>query len=211
MIAEPLHESKAFTRSEDLSSLNERYSTETLYVERCNVGLGVFAHRDIARGEVILSIDGPTINFAETKRRGPWECMALQIGCDRYVDTRPPGVLVNHSCDPNAGISQDKCLLAIRGIRKGQEIRYDYSTTMEEKSFIMSCLCRSSACRKVVGAFSALPRQIRERYISLGIVMSFILERMDCPKTIARWHTARAIAQPEASGCPNESYENRFW
>jgi hypothetical protein len=182
MIAQPQHQSKVFTRSDDPSSLNEHYSTEMFYVERCDVGLGVFASRDIARGEIILSIGGQVIDFAETKRRGPRECMALQIGHDIYIDTRPPGVFVNHSCDPNAGISEDKYLEAIRGIRKGQEIRYDYSTTMDEQSFTMRCLCRADECRNVVGDFSTLPRQVRERYISLGIVMSFMLKRMGGPK-----------------------------
>jgi len=186
MIVEPQHDSRAFTRCEELNWLNAHYSTGMIYVERGDVGLGVFANRDIAREEVILSIEGPTIDFAETKRRGPWECMALQIGDDKYIDTCPPGVFVNHSCDPNAGIREDNHLVAIRGIRKGEEIRYDYSTTMDEQSFTMRCLCRANECRNVVGDFSTIPPQVRERYISLGIVMSFILKRMGCPKRIAR-------------------------
>jgi SET domain-containing protein len=142
--------------------------------------LGVFANRDIAPGEVILRIDGPLIDFAETKRRGPRECMAIQIGNDRYIDTQPPGVLVNHSCNPNAGIRGNKYLIALREIRKGEEIRYDYSTTMEEHSFTMQCLCGAPACRRTIGDFSTLPRHTQQKYIAQGIVMSFIPGRLNC-------------------------------
>ncbi len=152
-------------------------TTGTYYIGHCDVGLGVFANRDIEAGEKILTFGGPIIDFAETRRRGPWECMAVQIGHDRYYDTRPPGVFVNHSCEPNAGIRNDKQLVALRSIRKHEEIRFDYSTTMEEQSFTMRCLCGAASCRGMVRDFSTLPAELRQRYIAHQIVMGFIAER----------------------------------
>jgi hypothetical protein len=169
----PLHSSP-----EDLAALKQQYSTETFFIGQCEVGVGVFANREIPRGELIMAIDGPVIDFAETKRRGRQEHMAIQIAYNNYIDTRPPGVFVNHSCEPNAGIIRNKYLVALRDISKGQEIRYDYSTTMEDRSFTLRCRCGSPGCRKVVRDFSTLPMAIRERYITQGIVMSFILKRM---------------------------------
>lgn len=159
----------------DLYSLNQRYSTRRYRIDRCRFGLGVFAARNIAPGEVILAIEGPHINFAETRRRGPRECMAIQIGPDLYIDTQPPGVWVNHSCDPNCGIKADRQLTALRAIRDEEEICFDYSTTMEEASFTMECLCGAPSCRGVVRDFSTLPPALRRKYLSQGIVMSFIL------------------------------------
>ena len=103
--------------------------------------------------------------------------MAIQIGHDSYLDTQPPGVFVNHSCQPNAGIKDDKYLVALRSIGKGEEIRFDYSTTMEEQSFTMTCLCGAPQCRGVVKDFSTLPSHVRETYVEQGIVMSFIRDR----------------------------------
>jgi len=162
---------------DSVSELQARYSTEQFYLATCDVGLGLFANRDISPGERILRIEGPLIDFAETKRRGPRECMAIQIGYDTYIDTQAPGVFVNHSCDPNSGIRANHDLVALREIRKGQEIRFDYSTTMEEQSFTMQCLCGAPECRKIVSDFSTLPRQVQDRYILQGIVMRFILNR----------------------------------
>ena len=178
MNAECLIQSSPFIRSQDGLLAGGCFDTDRFVVGKCDVGLGVFANRDLAQGEHILMVGGPIIDFAETKRRGPRECMAIQIGENRYYDTRPPGVFVNHSCEPNAGIMDDSNLVALRPIRKGEEIRFDYSTTMEEQSFTMDCLCGAPTCRRVVRDFSTLPEPLRRKYISQGIVMGFILARM---------------------------------
>jgi hypothetical protein len=154
------------------------YSNATFYIDECDVGLGVFANRDIQPGEAILAFGGPVIDFAETKRRGFRECMPIQIGPNQYYDTQPPGVFVNHSCEPNAGIRNDRDLVALRPIRQGEEVRFDYSTTMEERSFTMGCMCGSLQCRHVVADFSTLPSSVRERYVAERIVMSFILQKL---------------------------------
>ena len=161
MTAEPMFQFLLIPSSPDPGWLNARHSTDKFHIRACDVGLGVFASRDLMPGEIILAIEGPVIDFAETKRRGPRECMAIQIGPDRYIDTQPPGVLVNHSCEPNAGIRENRYLTALRRIRPGQEIRYDYSTTMEEHSVTMQCLCGAPTCREWVRDFSTLPRPHR--------------------------------------------------
>jgi hypothetical protein len=166
-----------FAPQGDLEDLNRRYAGPKFFLDHCTFGLGVFARHAIGAGELILPISGPIIDFAETKRRGPKECMAIQIGPNRYFDTRPPAVFVNHSCDPNAGIKQDRFLVALRNIRAGEEICFDYSTTMEEQSFTMECGCGSPLCRKVIRDFSTLPAATRARYIAQGIVMRFIVFR----------------------------------
>jgi uncharacterized protein len=176
-ICEPKEEPGPSSHVSDITSFKQRFTTEQFYVAECNFGLGVFANRDIQAGDVILEIEGPLIDFAETKRRGPRECMAIQIGRDCYIDTQPPGVLVNHSCKPNSGIKGDRYLVALRVIRKGEEIFYDYSTTIEEQSFTMRCLCGEPGCRGIIGDFSKLPIAVQERYIGLGVVMGFISRR----------------------------------
>jgi hypothetical protein len=128
-----------------------------VYIAECNLGRGAFAKRAVRKGEIILAFGGALIDFAETKRRGPRECMAIQVGPDLYIDTQPPGVFANHSCAPNAGIRNDRDLVALRDIPKGEEIRYDYSTRMDEKSFTMACRCGAPECRQVVTDFTELP------------------------------------------------------
>jgi hypothetical protein len=194
MIAEALASSPSSADCENEELPEQRYSTEICYVGKCDVGLGIFANRDIARGETILKLSGPVVDFTEAKRRGPQNFLAIQIGEDRYIDTRPPGAFVNHSCDPNAGIRQDRNLVALRTIRKGREICFDYSTTVEQESFAMQCRCGAPGCRHVIKDFSTLPDHLRERYIAQGIVMSFIVRRSRSKRLAMRGlHFARSL------------------
>lgn len=176
IVSSPL--SQSHNQNSAIGWLNRRYGGGNFYIRECQFGLGVFACQTIGRGGLILVIEGPLIDFAETKRRGPRECMAVQVGSNRYIDTQPPGVFVNHSCDPNAGIKQDRYLVALRKIAKDEEIFFDYSTTMEEQSFTMECFCGAPGCRKIVQDFSTLPGAVQDRYVSEGIVMGFIQAKM---------------------------------
>ncbi len=153
------------------------FSNDVIRIGKCDLGHGIFANKDIAEGETILIFEGPHIDFLETKTKGSWECMPLQIDDNLYIDTLPPGVFVNHSCAPNAGIKQDKKLVALSPIFKGEEIRFDYSTTMLEKSFTMECRCGQSKCRGIVDDFDTLPPKTQSAYLDAGIVMSFIAKR----------------------------------
>ncbi len=103
----------------------------------------------------------------------------VQIGKDSYMG--PSGGLddfVNHSCDPNSGLVITNTrveLVAIRDIKSGEEITWDYSTTMYGDDWKMNCQCNSVYCRHVVGNFIDLPDEIRKKYIQLGVVPSYNL------------------------------------
>lgn len=83
---------------------------------------------------------------------------------------------MNHSCNPNCGI-RNGVLVALRNIIEGEEIAYDYSTTMDERYWTMACRCGAAACRGIVDDFRTLPEELRRQYLSLGIVMPFIAEQ----------------------------------
>jgi uncharacterized protein len=111
----------------------------------------------------------------------------LQVGSAHYIDLEPPGVFVNHSCTPDVGIRDDVMLTALRPIAVGEQICFDYSTTMWEVEacsaigdtpWAMPCLCGAVVCRGTACEFPALPAALREHYLALGIVQRFIVERL---------------------------------
>jgi hypothetical protein len=57
----------------------------------------------------------------------------------------------NHSCEPNAGIKGQIFLIAMRDIRKGEEVTFDYAMclheTKEARQYRMKCRCESPNCR----------------------------------------------------------------
>ncbi len=156
--------------------------SDKFYVGETNVGKGLFAKRKINAGEEILIFEGSAVTSKQAERLdlekyGKSMGNALQTGKDRYIYLKEPGRIANHSCNPNAGIKDDIKLVAIRDIPKGEEIRWDYSTSMDEDYWTMKCRCGEKNCRRVIKDFKYLPRDLRGRYLRLGIVQSFIVKQ----------------------------------
>lgn len=146
--------------------------------QQCRHGWGLFATRNISKGEKILSISGPMMTQADVDQRSDKQAAnALQIDEELYIDFQEPGVLVNHSCNPNAGIKEDKDFIAIKDISIGEEITWDYSTSVDT-GWTMSCHCKEKNCRKIVQDFESLPKKVQEKYLEQGIVLKYIAKKV---------------------------------
>lgn len=137
-------------------------------------GQGVFAERPYAAGEVILAFTGEDLTTAEADRRGVrHHCLDIGPGRQLFVD--PPARFLNHSCDPNAGLRDAVTLVAVRAISEGEEIVFDYSTCVPDRSWSLDCRCASSLCRGRVVAFPRLDEKTRRRLLDLKIVPAWLL------------------------------------
>lgn len=148
-----------------------------IHLGRTNVGWGAFASRDFAKGEHVLTFTGPLLTLQQTQELGHWGFYAVQTGENQYVDCLPPGAFCNHSCNPNCGIKNSVRLVALKPIARGEEILMDYSACMSGDPETMECCCGSERCRGVIGNFEDLPEQIRDEYLSRGMVSDFIITR----------------------------------
>jgi len=141
-------------------------------------GKGVFASHNISKGELISVFRGEKISIPQLKTRYKSGKERIddpfQISYDMYILLKKPYIYFNHSCSPNAGIRKIKNLVAIRNIKKGEEITYDYSTTewTDDKAWgidwfhkwKIKCKCSSKNCRKTIRIFPALPKKIQTKY-----------------------------------------------
>jgi hypothetical protein len=150
----------------------------TVEVRPSPFGLGLFAAQNFCPGQAILVFAGTVLTHDQVLSLGEAQAYALQIGPNAYLDTSPPGRFTNHSCDPNAGIVDDRVLTTLRPIAVGEEIRFDYSTTMSEDHWTMDCRCGEPFCRGVILDFHHLPPVTQDRYLQLGIVQRFIVEEV---------------------------------
>ncbi|MDO8625228.1 MAG: SET domain-containing protein [Candidatus Diapherotrites archaeon] len=155
-------------------------------------GKGVFATADIKRGERICLMRGERMTIPVLKRkyaRGTERINdPLQIGDALYLDLDEPYVFINHSCAPNATMIGVSTLVALRNIRRGEEITYDYSLTTWGNDaawgkrwagvWWMRCRCGKKNCRGVVREFQRLPEKIRRKYFRNGTVQDFVLAKM---------------------------------
>ena len=148
------------------------------YVKNGKHGLGCFASRFIRKKERIMVFKGPLITYAQTKTKEQKEHY-FQIGPESFQGKAPlrrrP---VNHSCNPNAGIIGSETLIAIRNIKKGEEITFDYSTTMYNDPATLRCSCGSRQCRDIIKEFRYLPEKTQQKYIEIGVVPKWLLKAL---------------------------------
>lgn len=143
---------------------------------------GLFAKTDIPAGTVLLKIYGKTISYADTVKLGDKESYCLQIDADKYITLHFPFFLANHSCSPNCGVTANLEFITLGPIKKGEQLRWDYSTTMLERSWSIDCKCGAPNCRNKIDDFDTLPVAQQQFYIAQGIVMPFILHYLNKAK-----------------------------
>lgn len=141
-----------------------------------NKGKGVFALRSFQKGELVHIFSGDRLTSKKIDLRihaGLETCDdPLQISRTIYIDLDELSRSINHSCNPNCGIRQELKLYAIRDIAVGDEISFDYSTTVPQyKSWWkMRCHCKSPNCRKVISSFNKIPKKHLDYYRKLKIL-----------------------------------------
>lgn len=139
------------------------------------LGRGVFAEEFIPKnakivtwaGEIVDRVPEPyTVDFHT--QIGPKKWMGPSGKADDFV---------NHSCDPNAGLTEPLELIAVKNIQPGEEITWDYSTWIIDDPWSIPCKCGSKRCRKVVADWLSIPKEVQKEYLVLGIVPSYAAMR----------------------------------
>lgn len=111
----------------------------------------------MTRGTAVLPCRG-TVVRAE---RIADDCMGMQIGHGLYLVADPqrqdPSDFVNHGCEPNVGFTDgDLWFHALRDVAVGEELLWDYSTSMNEPGWSVPCRCGSARCRGTIQSFCDL-------------------------------------------------------
>jgi SET domain-containing protein len=125
-------------------------------------GLGVYAMEPIARGRRILALGGWLMRTAELTD----DLLAMQVGPDQWLCSDGSRIddRINHSCDPNTGFLDGTAVLyALRDIAAGEEICWDYSTSMAEAGWSLECHCGSARCRGTIRSWPELAAADRAR------------------------------------------------
>ncbi len=127
-----------------------------------SMGRGVFALDAITHGTLLVACEGWLATTSEL--HDDWH--AMQVGADLWLCSNGDCLdeCINHSCDPNAGfVTGEAVLYALRDIAAGEQIFWDYSTSLAELGWSLHCRCGSSRCRKIVRSWSELPPEDRTR------------------------------------------------
>jgi len=125
--------------------------------ETIGYGKGVFAKEEIGKDEMLAVFGGYVLDVSvEEKLPGNLSDYSLQISENlvigpAYKNEISDSEAFNHSCSPNAGFKGQIFLVAIRNIKRGEQIAFDYAMVLSKaknaKFYKMKCLCGSKNCR----------------------------------------------------------------
>lgn len=122
--------------------------TKDLIIKKSKIDKkGVFAARNFKKGEVITKWSQNTIKKSEIDKLAANDRHYIyKAGGYKYLLMQSPEKYVNHSCAANTRV-KNNCDIAIRDIRKGEEITSDYE---KGSSVSFECKCDSKNCRGMI-------------------------------------------------------------
>lgn len=128
-------------------------------------GYGIYATCDIPAGEIIFKGEGRSQRIITRRSVADNWPEADQLIFRRYAyplsrelfllwdDNPSQWAPQNHSCQPNTGYN-GLDVVALRGIRSGEELTLDYASFLDENMEPFDCQCGTTSCR---GKISGIP------------------------------------------------------
>ena len=128
---------------------------------------GVFARQPIKEGELLSLWGGKILSADEidyNMENFTQQVLQIEDGFYLMTPSMEPSDCFNHSCDPNAGLTGQIGLIAMRDIEAGEEICLDYAMCDGSSYDEFDCQCGSPNCRgRVTGEDWKRP-ELWERY-----------------------------------------------
>jgi len=125
-------------------------------------GDGIFAVKNIKEGEMLAVFGGYILHIKDEAKLPPdYSDTGIQISDQFVVSTflsKEPTDNFNHSCDPNAGINGQIFLIAMRDIKAGEQVTFDYAMCLSYTKkyapyfYKTKCLCGTKNCRGYITA-----------------------------------------------------------
>lgn len=151
-----------------------KYGTETVMSDSVELktsginGKGMSATRDIKKGEVVCVKGGHILTREQLYLSSvinsyqPIDDTYL-LGARNIDEEEKIKVYINHSCDPNCGLSDEVTFVAMRDIGTGEELSTDYAL-IDNEEYEFECSCGSECCRKTVTGFDWKIQELQRKY-----------------------------------------------
>ncbi len=143
-------------------------------------GNGLYAARNIFKDEEIIRVVGPSIcpKIAETLYWSYGIDVAIPVGIEKYILPINETRFINHSCEPNIGFSGAGIFVAMRDIRKGEELTYDYSICDIDNDYIIDCFCGTKSCRSRISGQDIFDENLHLAQKYKGYIPQYVLREI---------------------------------
>ena len=162
-------------------------------------GFAVYARLPVKKDD-LLAVWGGTVATLEQVLALTREQQGhtVQIHDDFYLiplNMDEPADLINHSCDPNAGLSGQITIVAMREIKAGEEITIDYAMTDSSPYDEFECACGAVTCRGRVSGNDWKRPELWARYD--GYFSTYLQQKIDrlrhAPPQVAPRRSSRNV------------------
>ncbi len=135
------------------------------YLKKSKIeGKGLFAKKEIKKGEVVGEFKGRIYSTKEVERK-KLHIYLFQIDWEKWMYVKTTEKYINHSCSPNTYIKQKTKIAAFKNIKKGDELTIDYDTLeWDYKKAKIKCKCGTKSCRKILQGYKYLDTKTKKRY-----------------------------------------------
>lgn len=130
-------------------------------------GVGIYTKEKIKKGEHIAFIKGRLVKKV-IKNKKDAQSIPLWYGITESLWIDPMNTIwryFNHGCEPNTAIIGTRKLIALRAIKEGEEILFDYSMTDGDVLWDMKCSCGSKKCRKIIRSIQLIDQETFKNHL----------------------------------------------
>lgn len=134
-------------------------------------GMSIYTKEPISKNEQLAVFGGRVMTIDdESKLPKKIQDYSLQISEDLVIGIYSkefvgPAEFFNHSCQPNAGFDGQIFLVAMRNIKPGEEITFDYAMTIAgDEPYKLECMCGNKNCRGFITNLDWKKRSLQKKY-----------------------------------------------
>lgn len=133
-------------------------------------GEGLFCKKDeiIKKGEILLIKGGFELHRDQMHSSSSIDSY-LAIGDDLFLAAKTADqeqyikIFINHSCNPNVGMLNERTFVAMKDISSGEEITIDYAF-VDNEDYSFECKCGTPDCRKTITGFDWKNKDLQQKY-----------------------------------------------
>ncbi|KAI8059992.1 uncharacterized protein B0P05DRAFT_574852 [Gilbertella persicaria] len=130
----------------------------------------LIAERDFPKDSVIVDLKGLT--------PGPKQYSSVQISPTEHVELNSDLLYLNHACNPSTYLDvSKKALVALKDIRKGEELNFFYPSTEWDMAQAFDCWCGSEKCIGKVNGARHIPTSTLKQFTLSEHIKQLIKER----------------------------------
>lgn len=159
---------------------------------------GIFANKNLKRNELLTIFGGYAMTLREFDRlpeklrHFPSQILEEFVFGVKKESEADDAEYFNHSCNPNAGFGGQIFLRAMRNIKSGEEVTFDYAMTLypsktkapkgKDPFDKLECDCGSKNCRLIITENDWKISKLQKKYD--GYFQWFIQEKINKAKKI---------------------------